>query len=444
MAAEGNESFQIQIRTGSISGPIVAVSSAITVVDTPATYLITQSATSVNEGSSVTFTITTTNVANGTVVYWVTAGTTDANDFNDFTITGSATISSNTATVTRTLRSDLTTEGTQNFTFRIYSDAGLTTLLAASSVVTVSDTSLTPPTLPPPTSSLPPPTSSLPPPTSSLPPPTSSLPPPTSSLPPPTSSLPPPTSSPPPTSVPAPLTGELTQGTSSGNVPSVSTNPFTILGTYGSGTRRVTFKNTSGVTVNYELYWNGSPMSQGVYDSFVVANMSGFQGRSGSLSNNISVNFFFKSDRSGSHQIGVRITASGRTPTLYQQTLPAPQVYSWSTWRAAKGLSSAVQTAADNLVEPVYNNGPWSGTRYSSMTGGTYFGLNRIPEDGGAEYWSKAAVADNWSATRTAQEIISSALAQQSSSRDRQAAVNGNQTWESGAGAGPVQDQGTP
>lgn len=144
MAAEGNESFQIQIRTGSISGPIVATSSTITVVDTPSTYTVSQTATSVNEGGSVTFTLTTTNVVNGTIIYWNTSGTASAADFTDGVSTGSVTINNNTGSITRSLSNDATTEGSETFVIRFYEDASRTVLVATSSTVTIGDTSPTP------------------------------------------------------------------------------------------------------------------------------------------------------------------------------------------------------------------------------------------------------------------------------------------------------------
>lgn len=53
--------------------------------------------------NSVTYTITTTNVPNGTVLYWENIGTTDRSDFTDDRNEGQVTITSGTGQITRTL-----------------------------------------------------------------------------------------------------------------------------------------------------------------------------------------------------------------------------------------------------------------------------------------------------------------------------------------------------
>lgn len=113
----------------------------------PPTYSISASTSSVNEGSSVTFTITTTNVSNGTTLYWSTntiSGTVNTSDFSDSATTGSFTITNNSGTVTRTLNNDLTTEGSESFQLQIRTDSVSGTIVATSSTVTINDTSITP------------------------------------------------------------------------------------------------------------------------------------------------------------------------------------------------------------------------------------------------------------------------------------------------------------
>ena len=546
MSAEGNESFQIQIRTGSISGPVVATSATITVVDTPATYSISQSATSVNEGSSVTFTVTTTNVVNGTIVYWATTGTTDANDFSDSTTSGSVTINSNSGSITRTLRNDLTTEGSQNFTLRIYAEASLTTLLATASAVTVNDTSLTPPTTPPPTSvpvptysintlqtsvnegnsanflisttnvpngtvlywttdsvsgtvnasdftdsivqssvtidgnsglitrtlrndlttepttesfrlrlrtssftgsivatsdtvtvndtSLTPPTT--PPPTT--PPPTT---PPPTTAPPPTA---PPPTAPPPVALPV-LGASIGTGVTSFTL-SATADPFAQLGFYGSGTRRVTFtrNDSAGGTANYELYWNGSPMTDSEFSNFLYT--AGSSARTGTISSSGTVNFYFQSGRATVNQVGLRLTKAGATAATPTYSMFLSQVYTWSNWRSDNGYSAGVQNAAQNEVQPIYNAGFRNG-RFIVYTGTApdpknWYGMNRLPDSGGAGYWAQAGIAGNWATLEYRKQILSSGVA--AGGRDAQAIQNGNQTWVSGTGAGPLPNQGTP
>ena len=105
------------------------------------TYAIAPSATTVNEGVTITFTITTTNIANGTTVYWDTTGGVNAADFSDNAVSGNINVNNNTATFTRTLVNDLSlnqTEGTETFQIRV-SDG--TNIVATSPTITVNDTS---------------------------------------------------------------------------------------------------------------------------------------------------------------------------------------------------------------------------------------------------------------------------------------------------------------
>jgi hypothetical protein len=153
VTTEGTESFQLQVRTGSISGTVVATSSSVTINDTSRapTYSIVPNVTSVNEGSSVTFTVTTTDVANGTILYWSTqqiSGTININDFTDFAISGSFTINNNTASIVRGIRADLTTEGAESFALQIRTGSISGIVRATSSTVTINDTSLTDPNAP--------------------------------------------------------------------------------------------------------------------------------------------------------------------------------------------------------------------------------------------------------------------------------------------------------
>lgn len=126
-------------------GNNVSVFSNILPPSTP-TYTITPSVTSVNEGSSVTYTIQTANVPTGITLYWTNAGTTSANDFSDLVNSGSfVTNSSGIGTVTRTLRNDLTTEGSETIILQIRVTSITGTIVKTASTVTVNDTSTPPP-----------------------------------------------------------------------------------------------------------------------------------------------------------------------------------------------------------------------------------------------------------------------------------------------------------
>ena len=107
------------------------------------TYTHSVSATAVDEGGNFTTTITTTNVDDGTNLYWELTGV-QAEDFSSGALTGTVSVSSNSATFSHTVDEDLTTEGTETATIKVYSDSGRNTQVGNSLTVTISDTSTTP------------------------------------------------------------------------------------------------------------------------------------------------------------------------------------------------------------------------------------------------------------------------------------------------------------
>jgi len=109
------------------------------------TYTHSVSASSVDEGGSFTTTITTTNVADGTNLYWELSGTNITSaDFSSGALTGTASISSNSATFSHTVDEDNLTEGTETVTIKVYSDSGRNTQVGNTLTVTIADTSTTP------------------------------------------------------------------------------------------------------------------------------------------------------------------------------------------------------------------------------------------------------------------------------------------------------------
>jgi hypothetical protein len=142
---EGTESFYISIRTGSTSGSIVANSSSVTITDTstsPPTYALSVSPSTANEGASFTFTVSTTNVPSGTVLYWTASGTVNSNDFTDSAMQGTVVISGNSTTIVRTTVNDLATEGNETFTLSLRTGSTNGTIVATRAV-TINDTSST-------------------------------------------------------------------------------------------------------------------------------------------------------------------------------------------------------------------------------------------------------------------------------------------------------------
>jgi hypothetical protein len=144
LTTEGAESFTVSIRSGSTSGSILATSSSVTINDTSQapTYSVTPAASSVNEGSSLTFNVSGTNITNGTYYWTIENQTSSAGDFG--TTSGSFTITSNSGSFSVTPTADLTTESAESFTVSIRSGSTSGTVLATSSSVTINDTSTTP------------------------------------------------------------------------------------------------------------------------------------------------------------------------------------------------------------------------------------------------------------------------------------------------------------
>jgi hypothetical protein len=135
-----NKNFQVQIRINSITGTIVGISSTVTINNVTATFSITPSATIINEGDTVTFNISS-NVPNGTVIYYTTAGDVSASDFTDNLLSGSVTINSGTATITKITTRDRKTEGDQSFALQLRFGSVSGSVLTTSSFVTIKDTS---------------------------------------------------------------------------------------------------------------------------------------------------------------------------------------------------------------------------------------------------------------------------------------------------------------
>jgi hypothetical protein len=131
LSTEGPETMTL-----TLDGISPAVSTSLLINDTsvtPITYAIGRSASSVNEGSSMTFTLSTTGVVNGTNVPYTITGI-SANDLTSGSLTGNFTVSNNIATVTITASADQLTEGAETATITLDNNA-------ASSSVVINDTS---------------------------------------------------------------------------------------------------------------------------------------------------------------------------------------------------------------------------------------------------------------------------------------------------------------
>lgn len=138
--SQQNKNFQIQLRLNSISGPIVGTSTVITVNNISPSFAITSSSNIINEGQSVTFTIST-NVPNGFVVFHTTLGGVSASDFSDNSLSGSVTINNGTATIVKTTVRDRKTEGDEQFAIQLRLNSVTGNIITASSFVIIKDTS---------------------------------------------------------------------------------------------------------------------------------------------------------------------------------------------------------------------------------------------------------------------------------------------------------------
>ena len=122
----------------------MVVSSAVSVVDTSksSTYSVFASHVIANEGANVKFTVETTDVPNGTILFWAITGTVNQQDIDLGSIAGTLEIQSNRGEVTIKLIEDFFTEGAELLNFEVRKTATGTSVATTS--LTVSDISLTP------------------------------------------------------------------------------------------------------------------------------------------------------------------------------------------------------------------------------------------------------------------------------------------------------------
>ena len=135
---EGAETLVLSLDALSTTQSVTVNDTSLTPVVDP-TYAIAPAANNVDEGSALTFNITTTNIADATTLYWTA---TNAGDFS--TSSGSFTITSNAGSFSVTPTADTTTEGAETFTASVRTVSVSGAVVATSSTVTINDTSTTP------------------------------------------------------------------------------------------------------------------------------------------------------------------------------------------------------------------------------------------------------------------------------------------------------------
>ena len=149
LTTEGVETFAVEIRTGSIAGPVVATSDTITVADTsvtPPEYAVTAGAGSVPEGGTVNFSIVT-NWFTGDTLYWTLTGTAGGADFTTG-VSGSVSVTETTypektGSVAVTVAYDELIEGTESFTFQLRTGSTGGPIVATAGPVTIIDEAYT-------------------------------------------------------------------------------------------------------------------------------------------------------------------------------------------------------------------------------------------------------------------------------------------------------------
>ncbi len=134
-----NNQFQLGTKIFTVKG----LGGVLLQTEDAPSYTIIPSSTLVNEGTTVTFTITTTAIPDNTTLYYTTTGTAESTDFTDNTLTGSVVINNNTATITKTLVNDFTVgEGVETFALQLRETSVSGNIVATSSTVSITDSSV--------------------------------------------------------------------------------------------------------------------------------------------------------------------------------------------------------------------------------------------------------------------------------------------------------------
>ena len=107
----------------------ITFSDGVILIDNQPTYTITPSATTINEGDILTTSISTTNVAEETTLYYLLSGVgITSTDLSSGALTGSGIVDSNgDFSFSHTLANDLTTEGDETVKIKLFSDSARTT-----------------------------------------------------------------------------------------------------------------------------------------------------------------------------------------------------------------------------------------------------------------------------------------------------------------------------
>jgi hypothetical protein len=134
---EGNETFRLQIRTGSTSGTVILTSGNITLVDTSQTVTATPDSSFVEEGSLVQITVSSGSTPSGTYFWTILHDTTSPSDF--FENSGSFTVNSNSGSFFIFPADDFVFEGDETFQVQIRINSTSGPVIATTGIITVGD-----------------------------------------------------------------------------------------------------------------------------------------------------------------------------------------------------------------------------------------------------------------------------------------------------------------
>lgn len=159
LLTEGAETLEIRLFSDAARTKQLGSTTNVSIRDTSLTpkpvalaptYAVVPEVAVLSEGQSLKATVTTTNVKQGTQLYWSLAGTGITNaDFTNGTITGISNVDGlGKSTISSTLSNDLKTEGVEKLEIRLFIDAARTKQVGSTAVVQINDTSLTPPPAP--------------------------------------------------------------------------------------------------------------------------------------------------------------------------------------------------------------------------------------------------------------------------------------------------------
>lgn len=132
---DSGETFQVQVREGSVSGTVLVTSSSVIIGDTSTTVTASASPTSINEGASTTVSVSATALPTGTYFWTILNGTTTNADFT--ASSGSFNVFLNSGSFTVTAATLGGAESAEFFQVQIRVGSTSGTVIATSNSVTI-------------------------------------------------------------------------------------------------------------------------------------------------------------------------------------------------------------------------------------------------------------------------------------------------------------------